>query len=95
METQIRKVGNSKGIIIPKSMIEKYHLIDRVIITEENNCIIIKPIHIKTDEVDKIMMLKAKSKQLAQEMKKDASNKMVQEYYNKIAFENEIDLDIL
>ncbi|MCH7396656.1 AbrB/MazE/SpoVT family DNA-binding domain-containing protein [Belliella sp. DSM 107340] len=42
METKIRKIGNSSGIILPKSLIDKYDL-SEVIIEDHGDGIIIKP----------------------------------------------------
>ncbi len=45
METQIIKIGNSKGLRLSKSILEKYNISDRVEIILEKGRIILKPIH--------------------------------------------------
>jgi antitoxin component of MazEF toxin-antitoxin module len=42
METKIRKIGNSSGIILPKSLIDKYDLAE-VIIEDHGDGIMIRP----------------------------------------------------
>ncbi|MGL6339586.1 MAG: AbrB/MazE/SpoVT family DNA-binding domain-containing protein [Waterburya sp.] len=41
METKLTSVGNSKGIIIPKALIEQCGLKDQVFVEVEGNCLII------------------------------------------------------
>jgi len=43
METKITNIGNSKGIIIPKAIIEQCGLTDRVSLEVKDNCLIISP----------------------------------------------------
>ena len=45
MIQQIRKIGNSSGIIIPKTMLDKCEMIDNVNMEVVQGMIIIKPIH--------------------------------------------------
>jgi antitoxin component of MazEF toxin-antitoxin module len=42
METKIRKIGNSSGIILPKALIDKYDLAE-VIIEDHGDGIMIRP----------------------------------------------------
>jgi len=42
METKLIEIGNSKGVRIPKKLIEKYHIMDNLEIVEEDNGILIK-----------------------------------------------------
>jgi antitoxin MazE len=44
METSIIKIGNSKGLRLSKSILEKYNINERVEIILEKGRIIIKPI---------------------------------------------------
>ncbi|MEI8049252.1 MAG: AbrB/MazE/SpoVT family DNA-binding domain-containing protein [Bacteroidota bacterium] len=44
METSIIKIGNSKGLRLSKSILEKYNINDRVEIILEKGRIILKPI---------------------------------------------------
>ena len=46
METKITNIGNSKGIIIPKAIIEQCGLQERVNLEVKDNCLVISP---KTD----------------------------------------------
>lgn len=43
METKITNIGNSKGIIIPKAIIEQCGLTNRVNLEVKDNCLIISP----------------------------------------------------
>lgn len=42
METKVRKIGNSSGVILPKALIEKYNLTD-VVIEDNGDGIVIRP----------------------------------------------------
>lgn len=44
METSIIKIGNSKGLRLSKSILEKYNISDKVEIILEKGRIILKPI---------------------------------------------------
>ena len=44
METSIIKIGNSKGLRLNKTILEKYQIKDKVEIILENDKIILKPI---------------------------------------------------
>jgi antitoxin MazE len=44
MEIQIIKIGNSKGIILSKAMIEKYGFSDKIEITMKRDHIELKPV---------------------------------------------------
>lgn len=44
METSIIKIGNSKGLRLSKSILEKYHISEKVEIILEKGRIILKPI---------------------------------------------------
>ncbi len=43
METKITKIGNSQGIIIPKSIIEQCNLKDRVKLEIKDNGLLVSP----------------------------------------------------
>lgn len=45
MKTNIVRIGNSKGIRLPKSVLEQCHLKDAVEIKVEGNVLIIRPVH--------------------------------------------------
>lgn len=44
MEVSVIKIGNSKGIRLSKTMLEKYNIKDSVSITLEDDQIVIKPV---------------------------------------------------
>ena len=44
METRIIKIGNSKGLRLPKSVLEKYSIKDKVELVLEEEQIIIRPV---------------------------------------------------
>lgn len=43
MQATIRKIGNSKGIIIPSSLIEQLHIEDEVEMTIQDGALILRP----------------------------------------------------
>jgi antitoxin MazE len=43
MKTKITNIGNSKGIIIPKTIIEQCGLKERVTLEVKDNCLVISP----------------------------------------------------
>lgn len=43
MEIKITNIGNSKGIIIPKAIIEQCSLKDKVNLEVQDNCLVISP----------------------------------------------------
>jgi antitoxin MazE len=45
MELSIISIGNSKGIRLPKPVLEKYGLVDKVELLLERDYIVLKPIH--------------------------------------------------
>ena len=44
MELSIIKIGNSKGIRLPKSLLEKYNIKDKVELIFEKGYLILKPV---------------------------------------------------
>jgi len=44
MEIPIIRIGNSKGIRLSKTVLEQYHITDRVDLVMEEDCIVIKPL---------------------------------------------------
>ena len=44
MQVNIIQIGNSKGIRLSKALMEQYKLHDKVELTLEKDCIIIKPV---------------------------------------------------
>jgi antitoxin MazE len=53
METAIIKIGNSKGLRLSKSILEKYNIQDKVEIILEKTGIILKPIEVPRKDWDK------------------------------------------
>ena len=45
MEIKLSKIGNSQGIIIPKTILEQCGLKERIKMEVQNNCLIISPIN--------------------------------------------------
>ena len=44
MQVSVVQIGNSKGIRLSKTLLEKYHISDKVELVLEDECIIIKPV---------------------------------------------------
>lgn len=47
MKTNIVRIGNSKGIRLPKAVLEQCHFEDTVEIQVEGNILIIRPVHMR------------------------------------------------
>lgn len=43
MEVAVISIGNSKGIRLSKTLLEKYHIADKVELILEKECIVLKP----------------------------------------------------
>ena len=59
MNTTIRKIGNSEGIIIPKDVLEDMHLSagDSVALVRDGNDLHVKPIQEDADEFERKMKI--------------------------------------
>ena len=79
METKIRKIGNSSGIILPKALIDKYELAD-VIIEDHGDGIMIRP---AVKSLFQAKMEEARKNKMAiySEMKKQAAQPEIQALY--------------
>lgn len=44
MQVSVVQIGNSKGIRLSKTLLEKYHIEDKLELVLEDDCIILKPI---------------------------------------------------
>jgi len=44
MQVPVVQIGNSKGIRLSKSLLEKYHITDKVELILENDYIVLKPL---------------------------------------------------
>lgn len=81
METKIRKIGNSSGIILPKSLVDKYNLAE-VIIEDHGDGIIIRPV-IKSPFQTKMEEARKSKKSIYREMENQAAQSEVTNYYIK------------
>lgn len=43
MQVSVVQIGNSKGIRLSKTLLEKYHITDKVELILEKDCIVLKP----------------------------------------------------
>ncbi|MEM7552128.1 MAG: hypothetical protein AAF363_20760 [Bacteroidota bacterium] len=79
METNIRNIGNNKGIILPESYLDKFHSekID-MILTGEG--ILLKPI---SDFQSRLKEAKKRKSEIYYNMKSDVEDQETQKYYNK------------
>ena len=93
MIKSLTTIGNSKAIILPKNLVDKYHL-DQVSIHEVEEGILIKPSSGKPSFQEKLRQLKKRKKDVYSRMKAQAEEPEVIAYY-----ENEVlpdaDLDII
>lgn len=96
MEATIRNIGNSKGIIIPKSLVEKYHLLKKVLLVETKDGLVIKPTTEKSLFEQKLETIRANKEKVYKRMSKEASNDKVIAYYEQQAKElGDIDVEII
>jgi antitoxin component of MazEF toxin-antitoxin module len=94
METKIRKIGNSSGIILPKALIDKYDLAD-VIIEDHGDGIMIRPA-VKSLFQAKMEEAKKNKKAIYSEMKKQAAQPEIQDLYEQEAGDwGDIDTEII
>jgi antitoxin component of MazEF toxin-antitoxin module len=94
METKIRKIGNSSGIILPKSLVEKYDLSD-VIIEDHGDGIMIKPVSKSIFQV-KMEEARKNRKAVYSEMEKEASNPETIAFYEQEVEEwGDVDTEII
>ncbi|SMD43997.1 Antitoxin component of the MazEF toxin-antitoxin module [Aquiflexum balticum DSM 16537] len=83
METKIRKIGNSSGIILPKALIDKYDLAE-VIIEDHGDGIIIKPAK-KSMFQTKMEEARKNKKAIYSEIEKQASHPEMKVFYEREA----------
>ncbi len=96
METIIRNIGNSKGIIIPKYFLDKYNFKNAVEIKEGEHSIIIKPLEEKSLFQKKLDALKADKYEVYNEMRSVAESDETINYYKMQEKEiDDIDLEII
>jgi antitoxin component of MazEF toxin-antitoxin module len=96
MEALIRDIGNSKGIIIPKSLVEKYHLLKKVLLIETKDGLVIKPTLERSLFEEKLARLRANKDKIYNKMSKEASDTNTIAYYEQQADGfGDIDLEIV
>lgn len=94
MESKIRKIGNSSGIILPKALIDKYDLAE-VIIEDHGDGIIIKPAK-KSLFQAKMEEARKNKKAIYSEMEIQASHPEIQTFYEQEAEDlGSIDTEII
>ena len=94
METKIRKIGNSSGIILPKALIEKYELAE-VVIEDHGDGIMIRP---ATKSIFQLKMEEARKNRntIYTTMEKEASDPETKTYYEQEVEEwGDIDTEII
>jgi antitoxin MazE len=53
VKTKVIRIGNSRGIRIPKVILDQYHINDEVELETKEDCVIIKSSHIARDGWEK------------------------------------------
>jgi antitoxin component of MazEF toxin-antitoxin module len=95
MKGTLRKIGNSRGIIIPNDLIRKYRL-ERVNIRETDEGILLVPVDSKDDFSKKLEQMRIQQSHWLSEMKKAAEDENTQKYYRKESEEmGDVDIEIL
>lgn len=61
MEISVINIGNSKGIRLPKFILEKYNIQDTIELSLESNQIVLKPIHQARKDWDQSFKMMAES----------------------------------
>lgn len=92
MVKTLTNVGNSKAIIIPKNLIDKYHL-ERVSLEEVDGGIMIVPQGRQISFQEKVEVLRSKKAEVYARMNKQANDPDVIEHYQNESIDD-IDLDI-
>ncbi|MCS4433571.1 AbrB/MazE/SpoVT family DNA-binding domain-containing protein [Aquiflexum gelatinilyticum] len=94
METKVRKIGNSSGVILPKTLIEKYNLTD-VVIEDNGDGIVIRPANTSIFQV-KLAEVKRNKEKIYAKMGEQAGEERIKDFYSKEEIElGSIDLEIL
>ena len=73
MEKTLIKVGNSRAIVLPNHMVDKYHL-DKVTIQEVEEGILIKPASSSQSFQAKLAQLKRNKQQIYKQIKIEAED---------------------
>lgn len=94
MIKSLTSIGNSKAVIIPAQMIKKYNL-EKVLLEETENGILIRPAGSDTDFHEAVEKLRQNKDELYSRMKSQASDASAIQYYANAANNlSDIDLDI-
>ncbi|MCK5368289.1 MAG: AbrB/MazE/SpoVT family DNA-binding domain-containing protein [Cyclobacteriaceae bacterium] len=93
MVKTLTTVGNSKAVILPKRLIDKYHL-HKVIIQETEEGILILPATGKPTFQEKLEILRKNRKEVYTRMKAQADNPETISFYEKNDL-SEVDVDIV
>jgi len=94
METKVRKIGNSNGVILPKALIDKYNLTN-VIIEDHGDGIVIRPANTSLFQI-KLAEVKRNKEKIYSKMETQAGEDSVKDFYSQEAIElGEIDFEIL
>lgn len=65
MKTQLVRIGNSRGVRLPKTVIDQVGLTDEIDLRVENRCVVIAPLHqSRSGWADAAQRLRAESKGL-------------------------------
>ena len=95
METTIRKIGNSRGIIIPQALIEKYKL-KKVNLEESDSGILLTPVNEKSDFAKAVDELRKTRDIWYTEIEKAANDPETIAYYKKEAkLMGDVDIEII
>ena len=86
MEADIRKIGNSKGIIIPRILIDKYDL-KKVRFEETKDGILLVSIDQKSHFAKKMEELRKKKDEWSSQMRVDANDPEIIAHYKSEAKE--------
>jgi antitoxin component of MazEF toxin-antitoxin module len=89
----LTNVGNSKALILPKRLVNKYKL-DQVSIRETDEGILIVPAKAKPDFHERLEKLRKNKKVVYERIAKQASDPETNKYYAREAL-HEIDTDII
>jgi len=93
METKVRKIGNSSGVILPKTLIDKYNLTD-VVIEDHGDGIVIRPANTSLFQI-KLAEVKKNKESIFEKMKLQAGGDDIQDFYKKeVSDFGDVDLEI-
>lgn len=95
MEKTLTTVGNSKALIIPAELIKKYKL-DRVVLEETENGILIRAVGKPDNFQEKLRKLREYKTEIYEKMENEAREPEVQQYYGNSSNDfSDVDIEIL